>query len=52
MFACDVQQVGSFGGLTDEVEALKRDKNLLMVELVRLRQHQQVNALWLFPHLE
>ena len=35
-------QVGSFGGLADELETLKRDKNLLMVELVRMRQHQQV----------
>lgn len=26
----------------DEVEALKRDKNVLMLELVRLRQQQQV----------
>lgn len=26
----------------DEIEALKRDKNVLMLELVRLRQQQQV----------
>lgn len=34
-------QVGSFGGIMDEVQALKRDKNVLMLELVRLRQQQQ-----------
>jgi hypothetical protein len=38
----DHAQVGSFGGLADEVEGLKRDKNVLMLELVRLRQQQQV----------
>lgn len=37
-------QVGSFGGLVDEVEGLKRDKNVLMLELVRLRQQQQVRS--------
>ena len=37
-----VLQVGSFGGIMDEVQALKRDKNVLMLELVRLRQQQQV----------
>jgi hypothetical protein len=37
-----VDQVGSFGGVMDEVEALKRDKTVLMLELVRLRQQQQV----------
>ena len=37
-------QVGSFGGIVDEVQALKRDKNVLMLELVRLRQQQQVKA--------
>ena len=36
-------QVGSFGGIADEVQALKRDKNVLMLELVRLRQQQQVH---------
>ena len=36
-------QVGSFGGLADEVEGLKRDKNVLMLELVRVRQQQQVH---------
>ena len=33
-------QVGHFGGISDEIDALKRDKNVLMVELVRLRQQQ------------
>lgn len=28
----------------DEVQALKRDKNVLMLELVRLRQQHQVAA--------
>ena len=37
-------QVGSFGGIVDEVQALKRDKNVLMLELVRLRQQHQVTA--------
>lgn len=37
-----MRQVGSFGGIVDEVQALKRDKNVLMLELVRLRQQQQV----------
>ncbi|KAK9816951.1 hypothetical protein WJX72_007344 [[Myrmecia] bisecta] len=36
-------EVGQFGGLTDEVEGLKRDKNILMLELVRLRQQQQAS---------
>jgi hypothetical protein len=35
-------QLGHYGGLTDEIESLKRDKNVLMLELVRLRQAQQV----------
>jgi hypothetical protein len=39
----DVHQLGHFGGLADELEGLKRDKNILMVELVRLRQQQQVH---------
>lgn len=34
--------MGSFGGLADEVDGLKRDKHVLMLELVRLRQQQQV----------
>ncbi|KAK4368778.1 hypothetical protein RND71_012570 [Anisodus tanguticus] len=33
-------EVGKFG-LEEEVEMLKRDKNVLMQELVKLRQHQQ-----------
>lgn len=33
-------EVGQFG-LEGEIERLKRDKNVLMLELVRLRQHQQ-----------
>ena len=36
-------QVGRYGGLEEEVEHLKRDKNVLMLELVRLRQQQQVS---------
>ncbi|EIE20738.1 hypothetical protein COCSUDRAFT_57302 [Coccomyxa subellipsoidea C-169] len=36
-------EVGSFGGVMDEVEALKRDKTVLMLELVRLRQQQQAS---------
>jgi hypothetical protein len=35
-------KVGRYGGLEEEVEHLKRDKNVLMLELVRLRQQQQV----------
>ncbi len=35
-------QVGRYGGLEEEVEHLKRDKNVLMLELVCLRQQQQV----------
>ncbi len=35
-------EVGQYGGLSDEIEALKRDKNILMMELVRIRQQQQV----------
>ena len=34
-------QVGQYGGLAEELEHLKRDKNLLMQELIRLRQQQQ-----------
>ncbi len=37
-------QVGRYGGLEEEVEHLKRDKNVLMLELVRLRQQQQVRS--------
>jgi len=36
-------KVGRYGGLEEEVEHLKRDKNVLMLELVRLRQQQQEN---------
>ncbi|CAL5226116.1 g8933 [Coccomyxa viridis] len=36
-------EVGSFGGIVDEVQALKRDKNVLMLELVRLRQQHQAH---------
>ena len=36
-------QIGNYGGMQDEIEALKRDKNVLMLELVRLRQQQQVS---------
>jgi hypothetical protein len=41
-------QLGHYGGMADEIDALKRDKNVLMLELVRLRQQQQVRrwALW------
>eukprot|EP00208_Stichococcus_sp_RCC1054_P000129 CAMPEP_0206147154 /NCGR_PEP_ID=MMETSP1473-20131121/32573_1 /ASSEMBLY_ACC=CAM_ASM_001109 /TAXON_ID=1461547 /ORGANISM="Stichococcus sp, Strain RCC1054" /LENGTH=535 /DNA_ID=CAMNT_0053543987 /DNA_START=175 /DNA_END=1782 /DNA_ORIENTATION=+ len=34
-------EVGQFGGLADDVESLKRDKNVLMVELVRVRKQQE-----------
>eukprot|EP00887_Chlorella_sp_A99_P007521 scaffold2.g7521.t1 len=34
-------EVGHFGGLQQEVETLKRDKNVLMHEVIRLRQVQQ-----------
>lgn len=33
-------ELGAFGGLADAVDALKRDKDLLVHELVRLRQAQ------------
>jgi hypothetical protein len=36
-------QLGHYGGMADEIEALKRDKNVLMLELVRLRQQQQAS---------
>ena len=38
-------QVGQYGGLAEELEHLKRDKNLLMQELIRLRQQQQACAM-------
>jgi hypothetical protein len=40
-------QLGHYGGMADELDSLKRDKNVLMLELVRLRQQQQVR--WLCP---
>jgi hypothetical protein len=39
-----VPQLGHYGGLGDEIDSLKRDKNVLMLELVRLRQAQQVRG--------
>ncbi|XP_002977898.2 heat shock factor protein HSF30 [Selaginella moellendorffii] len=33
-------EVGQFGGVEGEVERLRRDRNMLMVELVRMRQQQ------------
>jgi hypothetical protein len=36
-------QLGHYGGMADELDSLKRDKNVLMLELVRLRQQQQVS---------
>lgn len=39
---CVLLQLGHYGGMVDEIDALKRDKNVLMLELVRLRQQQQV----------
>lgn len=38
-------QLGHYGGMADELDSLKRDKNVLMLELVRLRQQQQVRCL-------
>lgn len=35
-------EVGAYGGLQAEVDNLKRDKTLLMQEVIRLRQAQQV----------
>lgn len=40
-------QLGHYGGMADELDSLKRDKNVLMLELVRLRQQQQVRCLCL-----
>ncbi|KAG2496875.1 hypothetical protein HYH03_005274 [Edaphochlamys debaryana] len=34
-------ELGAYGGFREEIDSLKRDKNLLMVELVRVRQQQQ-----------
>lgn len=36
-------ELGHYGGMADELDALKRDKNVLMLELVRLRQQQQAS---------
>lgn len=36
-------QVGQYG-VTDEILGLKRDKNILMLELLRQRQQQKVNS--------
>ena len=44
----DRQQIIEVGqyGLQQEVEQLKRDKNVLMQEVIRLRQQQQVCCSW------
>ena len=34
-------EVGAYGGLAAEVDSLKRDKQLLVQEVIRLRQAQQ-----------
>jgi heat shock transcription factor len=34
-------EVGQFGGLDEEMDRLKRDKNILLAEVVKLRQEQQ-----------
>lgn len=34
-------EVGHFGGLDEELDRLKRDKNVLLAEVVKLRQEQQ-----------
>ncbi|GLC55979.1 hypothetical protein PLESTB_001051300 [Pleodorina starrii] len=34
-------EIGAYGGFHEEIDSLKRDKNVLMVELVRVRQQQQ-----------
>eukprot|EP00798_Chlamydomonas_sp_ICE-L_P003141 gene3141-13155_t len=33
-------EIGNFGGVREQLECLRRDKNILMTELVRLRQAQ------------
>ncbi|TVU47862.1 hypothetical protein EJB05_07476, partial [Eragrostis curvula] len=38
-------EIGNYGGLEKEVETLKRDKTLLMQQLVDLRQYQQSSSL-------
>lgn len=37
-------QLGAYGGFGQEVEGLKRDKGVMMMELVRLRQQQAVGV--------
>ncbi|PNH06799.1 Heat stress transcription factor A-1d [Tetrabaena socialis] len=34
-------ELGAYGGFREEIDGLKRDKSVLMVELVRVRQQQQ-----------
>ncbi|CAL4913351.1 unnamed protein product [Urochloa decumbens] len=41
----DTIEIGKYGGLEKEVETLKRDKALLMQQLVDLRQYQQSSSL-------
>jgi hypothetical protein len=36
-------EVGAYGGLQAEVDSLKRDRSLLMQEVIRLRQSQQMS---------
>ncbi|KAK9866916.1 hypothetical protein WJX84_001778 [Apatococcus fuscideae] len=38
-------EVGQYGGVTDEILGLKRDKNILMLELLRQRQQQKASDL-------
>mgnify|MGYP006297706593 CR=1 FL=1 len=47
--ACDVQ-LGAYGGFQQDIDSLKRDKNMLMMELVRLRQNQAVSRCSLLRH--
>ncbi|KAJ7527467.1 hypothetical protein O6H91_16G056000 [Diphasiastrum complanatum] len=35
-------ELGKFGGLEEDIEELKRDKNVLLHELVKMRQQQQI----------
>lgn len=44
-------QLGHYGGVHDEIDTLKRDKNVLMLELVRLRQQQQVRMQGKIRHI-
>ncbi|KAJ3673863.1 hypothetical protein LUZ60_005855 [Juncus effusus] len=34
-------ELGQFGGLNQEIDQLRRDKNTLIAEVIKLRQHQQ-----------